>query len=56
LQRKLETEPIEKRPKVNDAFLKEVAEIITKKSESFLAGNGEVLAELVPRFIKRNTG
>ena len=52
LEKKLTSDVMDNRPRVSDAYLVQVAEAITQKSEELLADNGEILAELAPRFIK----
>ena len=52
LEKKLTSDSVDSRPRVSDAYLVQVAEAITRKSEDLLAGNGEILGELAPRFIK----
>ncbi len=52
LVKKLTSGAVDNRPRVSDAYLVQVAEAITRKSEDLLAGNGEILGELAHRFIK----
>jgi hypothetical protein len=53
LQQDLGSTPRRVGPKVTEADLRRVAERVTHMAEEFLAGDGEVLSELAPRFIHR---